>query len=295
MSESGPIDWSADQYHADRSCVSSTALKLFAEDVQLYGLWRKGEWERPVTEEMFIGTALHTLLLEPDLLHITWRGQCEATFGSGTRKGQRCTSSAVTGDTKCGRHGGVEQLPPGKIVLTEDQGELLQSMAAQVRKHPFAQPFLDHTRKEQTFRWYDEETGLWLKCRSDMVTRPHVADLKAFNPTVMGPPLSDRKLESTIYQRGLHKQAAFYCRVLRGLGIVVEQVRFHFIFCSNKGPCPYVKVRELESSALRLGERQIVADLTRLQIRLARDDWEQEELADTHERTVGVPAWAYEE
>lgn len=292
-SNPGTLNWSNTEYHADREYLNNSRRELFRRNPRLFGLWLAGQYHEEPSDSLVIGTAWHTAMLEPEKFAdqvgvIPEQRQCTAV----TSNGRPCSNLAKVGSDRCGTHKGVESLPNKPILLTRERWELLGEMMAQTWRHSVASVYLDRCGvREQTFVWTCPDSGLKLKCRPDLLSRRHVVDLKSTSD--VGPPDDDRPIVRSILRWGYHRQAAFYLRILRGLGVVASDCRWHWIFCENTGPCPRVKVVELDRDDLLLGERQVVRDLVAIADRMARNDWQQDGLGV--ETVVKLPRYAEEE
>ncbi len=140
------IDISNEVYHADRSCVSSTALKaLLRSPAHFQHYFKK---ERKETPSMFYGTAFHTRILEPELFYQTY------------------VTTLVTNKGKK-EYKEFAEAAKGYRILTVDQSKGLEMIAENIEGHASARTLLLGGIKEQTLIWQDEETGIWLKIRPD--------------------------------------------------------------------------------------------------------------------------------
>jgi hypothetical protein len=286
----GCVDWTDAQYFANRTHLSNSDRERFRRNPREFGLWLEGLIDDVPTDAMQLGTALHAALLEPERFNeivgkIPPAAKCKAT----TKAGSQCTNDAKIGSDFCGVHKGVDNLPDAEVILTAERWELLTEMVEQVRRHKVATVYLERCpHREKVFLWQCTETGLPLRCKVDLLHPRHVVDVKT-----TGRIGSEHDLATTIVRYGYHRQAAFYLRILRGLGIADASTRWHWIFVENIGPAPRVKVRECSAEALELGERQVLADLREMADRFQRQDWQQDDLDS--EIVIDLPRYSYQE
>lgn len=104
------------------------------------------------TEATRFGTAVHTALLEPDLL--------SNTVVRGLDLARRSTADKYA-------HAEFEQRHEGKLILKPDEYDRVYQLRDRVMKHPFLSPILRRGKAEQSFYAIDKETGLLVKCRPD--------------------------------------------------------------------------------------------------------------------------------
>jgi hypothetical protein len=146
--ESCRLGISHETYHSDRSCVSSTGLKVLAcRTPAHYRDYLDGP-PRKETPALFMGTAIHARVLEP------------AEFDS------RYVIAPIS-DKRSAEWKEFVAANPGRIPLTENQRAVIEGIAENVFKHNTASELLRRGLKELTVIWQDEETGLWLKIRPD--------------------------------------------------------------------------------------------------------------------------------
>lgn len=137
---------SHEAYHADRSCVSSTALKEMLRSPAHFKHYLQSR--RKETPSMFFGTAIHARLLEP---HVFAQSYIATLFPNRKAAGYKQFAESIT------EH----------MILTQEQTRGLEIIAHNVDQHARARDWLSSGIKEQTLVWQDEETGIWLKIKPD--------------------------------------------------------------------------------------------------------------------------------
>ena len=134
-------------YHADRSCVSTSGLKAILRSPAHFQAYLNGS-NRKETPAMFLGTAVHSRLLEPDLFSLDY-------------------SVAPVGDKRSKEWKQYELANADRKILTPDQSVAVEGIAHSVGQHLYASSLLRAGLVEHTIIWQDEETGIWLKVRPD--------------------------------------------------------------------------------------------------------------------------------
>lgn len=136
-------------YHADRSCVSSTGLKQLLRSPAHFQAALSGE-SRKETPAMFLGSAIHARLLEPALYAEEY-----------------VVAPSLDRRTKEWKE--FEVANANKKILTPDQMAVVEGIAHSVGKHVSASTLLQAGLVEHSIIWQDEETGIWLKVRPDLL------------------------------------------------------------------------------------------------------------------------------
>jgi hypothetical protein len=134
-------------YHADRSCVSSSALKEILRSPAHYHACLSGA-ARKETPALFFGQAVHDRLLEPGIFRRDY-----VVAPPSNRRTTAYKEFSLANNTK--------------KILSQEQAMALEGIAASIASHPTATHLLVNGLKEQTLIWLDEETGIWIKIRPD--------------------------------------------------------------------------------------------------------------------------------
>lgn len=142
------LDVSHAAYHADRSCVSSTGIKVLATKSAAHYRDYLDGGPRKETPAMFLGTAIHARVLEP--------GEFDTRY-----------VVAPISDKRTAEWKDFVIDNPDRIPLTLNQHAIIEGIAKSVNAHPGAADLLKCGFKEATLIWQDEETGIWLKIRPD--------------------------------------------------------------------------------------------------------------------------------
>lgn len=134
-------------YHADRSCVSASGLKQILRSPAHFQAYLQGV-TRKETPAMFMGTAIHARLLEPELY------------------AQEYVVAPVA-DKRVKDYKEFEINNANKRIITPDQMAAIEGVAHSVGLHTSATTLLRAGLVEHSIIWRDEETGIWQKIRPD--------------------------------------------------------------------------------------------------------------------------------
>jgi len=145
-------------YHAHEA-VGSSLLK----SIHLKSVLHAVSKEFTVSEAMNLGSAVHSLVLEPEVFHDDF-----------------AVAPKVDRRTKLGKAEYAEFLENvgNKTVISADTLNTAEEMTFSIRNHPIANSILSNGQAELSFFTNDSETGLQLKCRPDYVNAGALIDLK---------------------------------------------------------------------------------------------------------------------
>lgn len=158
-----------------------------------------------------------------------------------------------------------QQKLAGRTVLTPNDVKTIRGMARSLADEPLAIDLL-RGAVEQTLIVRDEETGIWLKARPDVIPTSDgmFADLKT-TPSVL-----DFDLKMTLRNYGYHMQGALIWEVCEMLGLPFDG--FALIFVEKKAPfC--TRIIELTDDDLGRGRLQNRAMIRRLKRCLDSGTW----------------------
>jgi len=253
-------DLPAAEYHA-RPEISKSGLDKIAQFPALY-LAHKNRPPQPA-EELVIGSATHTLILEPEKFEQEF---IVAPAGMDRR-------------TKEGRAAFAQLEDSGKQILSASQYELVSGMALSVRSNPVALDLISGGHAEVSFDSILEDVPTRGRCdylRSDGV----VIDLKTTKSA------SKRGFAKSIAEYRYHVQAAIYTDLLEANGLFVPE----FIFIAVEKTYPYASaIYKLDQDALDLGRALYRRDLATYKHCMEMDEWPgyPEEVV-----TLSLPSWA---
>jgi hypothetical protein len=227
--------------------VSNSRLRLLAECPALL----KHDSEHPTepSDAMMLGTALHTMLLEPQT--VADRIAVAPEVDRRTKQGRELWTAFCDG-------------AKGKLCVDREEFELLSNMARAVMDKSEAATLLRGFEGdgELSAVWLDIDTGVRCKARIDrLVTFPDPAGPQKYAV------IMDLKTTSSAdpadiawacREFGYDRQAAFYLHGLAALNVMCDA--FYFVFVS-KAPPHFVTVCEIEEADVERARREIVEDL----------------------------------
>lgn len=125
----------------------------------------------------------------------------------------------------------AEQMLAGLTVLTAKQVEQIKGMAASLAAEPIVQGGILNGHVEISMFWRDEETGIWLKARPDVVpvTSTEAADMKCVAD------VSDDGIARGLGERGYHQQAGLVGEGFRKT-LDIEMEHFTLVYVEQKRP-----------------------------------------------------------
>ena len=139
--------------------VNFSSLKWIDVSPYTYRYWLEHPLDE--TDAMRVGSALHTLALEP--------GKFQRRFAiwEGTRRG------------KAWKEFETASVASGKTILTATQVDPVRAMAAALLAKPDNLSLLTGGQRELSITWTERTTGIKCKCRVDHLTDEYLDDLKS--------------------------------------------------------------------------------------------------------------------
>lgn len=202
-------DMPAEQYHADKDRMSSTALRRLLKSPRSFlatwtGLEKEDEEDEP--DYFRIGRAAHMALLEQELFRKTYVIE---PIHQGFTKDGKPTTSANAESVKAAKELWRAQQKPDALILSEKEMEMLLGMLESVLEHKIANGLLKDGQPETTLQWIDIDTGVWCRARPDYLVQDkngglHVIDFKTTRDIQSG------FFATEIVKKGYHTQLAFY-------------------------------------------------------------------------------------
>ncbi len=242
------------EYHADDTCLCNSALTDFATSVPLFYFRHIARTLAPreATDAMSLGTALHTLALEPEKFDREFAIWCG--LDKRTKEGKAAWAEFA-------------ESSKGKTVITQEQLEAARRMADAIRSHSLARPVIeDAGMVEQAIRWHDDESGLWVRNLMDKWS-PNlaiVADIKTSSDPSPG------AFAKSVANFNYHRQAALYSRGAQA--VFGKPVDFMFIVVGSQEPHE-VACYLLDKAAIELGDRLNQSDLAEIAERKRSGQW----------------------
>lgn len=206
------LDLSNDDYHADRSAVSSTGLRRILKSPRAFAAGQIAEPEE--TNALRFGHAVHLAILEPKLF--------EKLYVIMPR-------FAGTGSVKAKADWRLT-LDAGAVILKEDEYNDLLEMINSVQRHQDACNILKNGKAEMSGYFADPDTGIKCRIRPDFFHEGLMAllDVKTTQDIEMS------SFSKTIWKYRYDFQAAFYCEGIRL--ITGKNVQYPLFLALEKNP-----------------------------------------------------------
>jgi len=256
-------DMPAEQYHALEALSSSGIKKLLRSPAHY--LVERTKRNEP-TEAMRIGTAVHTLILEPHR---------EAEVIEMPAFNARTAAGRADRDAWLAEHAGAQAFD------AETLGRIRAAVAA-VRAHPGAALLLSDGRPEVSLLWHDATLGAPCKARADFLRADGgMVDVKT---TADASPAGFRRaIGSFLY----HVQAAWY---FNGAEHLLNATPPYWCFvCVETDPPFGVAVYSLDSASIRAGGALCARALRTYAECIGADRWPA--YVETIE-PISAPRWA---
>jgi len=265
--QDGVHNISNDEYHSSDGISRSQLILL---DKSPYHFWYEclsGMAEvKESTPAMNIGSAFHTLLLEPE--------KFSKEFSIFPRVDRRTKQGKEEYDS-------FMQCNNGKILLTDDQFFKVEQMVALVSKHEIVTTLLGEAVFEQSIFWTDQETGLQFKTRPDIWSNKMIVDLKTTSDA------SPHGFTRSALNYGYYLQAGMAYEACKAIGRPFEM--FVILACEKEAPhVPAVFI--LDNDALQFGVDQFNLYKHKLKACMDSDSWPGYPVQE-----LSIPAYAIEE
>lgn len=207
---------SNEQYHADKTAVSSTSLKLVIERSPKAFLMAHNGLYRRETVAFNFGSAFHVAILEPDVFK-----KCFIVQPKFSGKGMKAAKLEWE-----------LTLPKDAITLTQDEYDDLLEMINSVLSHQDACNILKNGKAEQSGYFRDPETGIKCRIRPDFFH----ADQMAFLDVKTTTDVRASQFMRTIWNYRYDMQIAMYTQ---GIELIVGRpVQYPLILAVEKS-APY--------------------------------------------------------
>lgn len=262
-------DLTADEYHADRTSISSTGLRELLDPGCPAQFKHDRDNPKPAKKEFDLGHAAHALIL-----------------GDGPKlevvEGARWDTNATKAKVKQLRAKGI-------VPLKDHEMEQVQAMADAIRRHPQAGPLLapGNGVAERSIFWTHRETGVRVRVRPDwLIVRPEFTAIVDLKTTTDASPAAVSK---AIANYSYHQQGALYVDGVYA-AYDPQDVRFFFVFQSKRAPY-LVTVRELKDQDQDIGRARNEKALRIYKECLDNDEWPDWTGPVTEIPQIGMPTW----
>lgn len=254
-------------YH-DSQGVSNSGLGLLLPPncPKLYWYQKlSGKYVRPEAKDKKIGSALHTLTLEPDTFNdrfiyedfepihvdeLTQLNVLQAKLGKEAGKFEYDMLKAKVETQKLRRKKRDAEFLErcaGKEVLSRKEYDIVSTMAESVRSHAIWKEMIGDKKGcvEDSIAWTDPETGVLLRTRPDYYNDELIVDVKTSKDN------SPWAFARSVLEYGYHRQGAMACDGLTNLyGRVYDDV---LLFVVSKTAPYFVRCYVIDAASLERG------------------------------------------
>jgi len=251
--------------------LSSTFARLLTEHVPAKALALR---DKEPTAAMQFGTIAHAVILgQQDLDEYAVDGLTVIEGDGRTKPVKEARAAAIAA--------GLNVVSATEYQTRADLHQKLSDMLAAVHAEPKIAPLLEGAKEVSAF-WQDDDTGIWLRARFDILGDGAIADFKTAVDA------SRRGFQKAIGRYGYHQQAELYCRALKALGLA-DNPRFRFI-AQETSPPYLVNLHECDALAMEVAKAlndraiRIYAECTRT------GEWPGYEISD---EPLPLPNWYY--
>lgn len=219
------------EYAAWPALSRSVLMEMKRSAAHLKHLAENGRKE---TEAMRVGSAIHTLVLEPDAFNDRYIPGIE---GDGRKKEVKEARQAL------------KEAAGDRCILDPQEHRTVFEVAQAVRTHPRALEYVNAAQVEISLVWKDEATGVLCKARLDGVVHDQalILDLKTTDDA------SPESFARSILNYHYHNQAAFYRSGMAAFGF---EVRHLLLIAAETEPPHGVALYRLADGVLDLAERE---------------------------------------
>ena len=217
------------EYHA-HPALSRSRLWLLHESPQKFK-WAE-EHPEPPTAAFKLGAAFHKLALEPETFDDEYA--VAPSLDRRTKDGKALWEKFVH-DTM------------GKELLTYDEMETIAAMKVSLMANPTAKVLVEKGKKEQSFFWKEPNTGVDMKCRTDILLTDDVkciVDLKSCSSA------DTDTFTREVLRYGYDVQTAIYTEGVQQ----THPGKYPFIFIAVEKTPPYaVNIMETDPLVIEYG------------------------------------------
>jgi exodeoxyribonuclease VIII len=251
-------------YHSDAETISVHGLHDIAKAPALYK-HRKSQPQKQ-TDAMWWGTVIHTAVLEPT--------KFLKTYSCAPEDLKRTAKKAWAEVEEDAAKSGME-------LITYEEYKKACDTAGAVRKHPSASAVISDAKYiEPSMYWIDEQTGVKLRARPDLITNSKICvDLKTTSDA------RSLSFAKDIASYRYYVQAAFYLWGCKQCGVDCDT----FLFIAAEKDAPFLTaVYSADEAMIALGEKHFREDLAKYAECLKTNVWSgyPEEI-----QNISLPTW----
>lgn len=263
MTYHGIVEITNEEYHSSAGYSKSALMTFKQSPVKFYNEYVLGNREAKQSDDMLLGTLVHTMTLEPETIHKYLPRP----------KINRQTKAGKEEFAKFNAHAEEQNL----IVVDVEIYEQALAMSKTVFDNRISQSIIDSGMKEKSIYWQDETTGLIFKSRPDLLGDKVSGDLKTCRDvTALG-------FSRACVDHGYYLQAGMAKLAMQAHGMDFE--RFVFICVSKTEPYEVINY-VLDEQAIEYGINQFKYLSVKLAEELEKNDWLRPRV-----ETLSVPKW----
>jgi len=274
---------SNDDYHDHKAVSRSMLMELKKSPKKFHYKYLSGRYEKEDTMPLKIGSAFHTLILEPELF--TEKAAIMPDYlkkPSITQINAKNHSDSTL--LQIEQWDKFHEENEGKAHLKKDDVEKLREMAAAIRKEPATQKLIGQKGLiEPSIFWTDEETGVQVKVRIDFLTLDYryTMDVKSTADC------DEEKFSRSIINYGYDVQAFMQQEAV--FQLTGERPDATIFLCCEKDDPYDTGFYMADDTVLRRGELWYRELLKRLAACRVNDVWPSQ--GGGKIRPIGIPAW----
>lgn len=219
------------------------------------------------TKATTLGTAVHTLILEPHKFDAQYALQPQDWGPRNVGMGKKNWDA-------------FKKENQGKIVISFEEAWYLRRLARAAAANSHLIKIREESRAEVT-GFINYNSQIQLKARSDLFGSITLWDLKTTSES-----MDDDNLFKIVFNYGYHFQAAHHMLVFKTLGIPIFS--FGWIFVSTKTPACHIRLVKAPAQLLEWGKKDHTFALNRLEECLNSNTWEGYPSAIS---TLTIPEW----
>ncbi len=282
-------DLSNEDYHAHTDSISRSAIMDFAVSPKKYwaNYMNPNKPEKKQSPDMLFGEAFHSMILEeakfenefcvqPELHKLPKVGLLRDLGREeyDRQKSERDKVSALNVKISELR----EQNKETKKCIDSEDYQKLCDMRDSLKSNFEAWDLISEAKYEQSYFWTDEDTGLMLKARPDILHGSLVVDLKTTRDA------SPRSFQRSMCDGGYHIQAAMILDAVRAID---KREIVTFINIAIEKEYPYsVGIYIIDDAAIAAGREKYKRILREL-----KEAKESNSFCDYQTQTICLPAW----
>lgn len=262
---------SNESYHADKNSLSRSSIRDFHRNPYYYhAMHLKADRPKKLpTIEMILGSAFHTLMLEPDLFEKQY-----------IIEPQRVLLKNVGREAYEAYKAELEEIDKSsKTILTFEELKTLEAMANALERDPRVLELMKGGEVEKSFFWKDAKSELMVKSRPDIIQSNMIIDIKTIGDA------SPNSFQRSMADGWYHVQGAMIRDAVRTLEN--KDISTVINICVEK-KYPYcVGIYFIEEEALDAGEAKYKEILLNMKSCIIENKFSDYEI-----QSIGLPKWA---